>query len=219
MAVLHCTDRQVQILELAARGHADKEIAVALGVSIHTVRTHLQRLYRAEGFSNRAEAVAAWLGQQALETAGPPPVLGGAELASEEERVSQAAAQVAAAQVAVQTILAPVQVDLINLERTAGGLQPLEWDKTLARTAETSARQMARDGHLGTVIDEIAAPDGRPLRAENVGYWSGINDRQLHALFTADPRQRANLLGAHTSVGAAWAVTDAGVAFLSVIFA
>ena len=58
------TDRQGQILELAAKGQSDKEIARALGLSAHTVRTHLKRLYRGQQLSNRAAAVAAWVSEQ-----------------------------------------------------------------------------------------------------------------------------------------------------------
>jgi DNA-binding CsgD family transcriptional regulator len=58
---LHVSQRQEQILRLVAAGLSDKEIAAHLKVSPHTVRSHLQRLYRERGFRNRAEAVAAWL--------------------------------------------------------------------------------------------------------------------------------------------------------------
>lgn len=64
------TDRQRQILELAAKGLSDKEIARALGLSAHTVRTHLKRLYQGQQLSNRAEAVAAWVTEQHEQRAG-----------------------------------------------------------------------------------------------------------------------------------------------------
>jgi DNA-binding CsgD family transcriptional regulator len=203
MAVLRVTERQGQILELAAQGQGDKEIALALGLSVHTVRAHLQRLYRAEGLSNRAAAVAAWLGKD--------------ELAGKEEEVATAAAYTAAAELPVRTVTAPLQADLINRVRAAAGLQPLAWDERLGQVAESSVRGMAANGHLDTVIGSVAGPDGQPLHAENVGYWSGINDHQLHALFVADPKQRANILGPHSRLGAAWAISEAGVAFLSVV--
>jgi len=50
--------RQAQIIGLIATGASDKEIAGKLGISVPTVRTHLQRLYRDRGLRNRAEAVA-----------------------------------------------------------------------------------------------------------------------------------------------------------------
>jgi DNA-binding NarL/FixJ family response regulator len=46
---------------LVAGGFADKEIALRLGLSVATVRTHLQRLYRDIGAHSRALAVATWL--------------------------------------------------------------------------------------------------------------------------------------------------------------
>jgi DNA-binding NarL/FixJ family response regulator len=49
--------RQVEIIGLIAAGASDKEIAARLGISIATVRTHLQRLYRDSDLRNRAEAV------------------------------------------------------------------------------------------------------------------------------------------------------------------
>ncbi|HEV8636521.1 MAG TPA: DNA-binding response regulator [Chloroflexota bacterium] len=58
---LRLTPRQRAILRLAALGHTDKEIADALGVSYHTVRTHLKRLRRAHGVPNRTALVARWL--------------------------------------------------------------------------------------------------------------------------------------------------------------
>ncbi len=53
--------RQRQILALVADGLADKEIAVRLGVSARTVRTHLERLYQRYGLHSRSAAVALWL--------------------------------------------------------------------------------------------------------------------------------------------------------------
>jgi DNA-binding CsgD family transcriptional regulator len=55
------TARQAEIVDLVAEGMADKEIARRLGVSVSTVRTHLQRLYKGIGARNRAQAVAEWL--------------------------------------------------------------------------------------------------------------------------------------------------------------
>lgn len=55
------TPRQAEIVDLVASGMADKEIARQLGISVSTIRTHLQRLYREIGARNRAHAVAEWL--------------------------------------------------------------------------------------------------------------------------------------------------------------
>src|SRR5438309_653861 len=70
------TPRQAQILELLAEGLADKEIAARLGLSLATVRSHLQRMYREHGFRNRAGAAAGWVasaGQPSPPTTTPPP--------------------------------------------------------------------------------------------------------------------------------------------------
>lgn len=66
---VHLTTRQVEILDLIAIGKTDKDIAARLRVSRRTVGAHLQRLYQANGFHTRAEAVAAWL--RARATADP----------------------------------------------------------------------------------------------------------------------------------------------------
>jgi DNA-binding NarL/FixJ family response regulator len=65
---LHVTPRQRQILNLAARGLTDKEIASELRIAIGTVRTHLEHLYRDNGLRNKTEAVAVW--QHHLEAEG-----------------------------------------------------------------------------------------------------------------------------------------------------
>jgi DNA-binding CsgD family transcriptional regulator len=56
------THGQAQILDLAARDLGVKQIARQLGVSVPTVKTQLQRFYRANGLHSRAGAVALWLG-------------------------------------------------------------------------------------------------------------------------------------------------------------
>jgi DNA-binding NarL/FixJ family response regulator len=67
---VHLTTRQLEILDLIANGKTDKDIAARLRVSRRTVGAHLQRMYQANGFHTRAEAVAAWL--QTRATADPP---------------------------------------------------------------------------------------------------------------------------------------------------
>jgi DNA-binding CsgD family transcriptional regulator len=56
------THGQAQILDLAARDLGVKQIARQLGLSVPTVKTQLQRFYRANGLHSRAGAVALWLG-------------------------------------------------------------------------------------------------------------------------------------------------------------
>jgi DNA-binding NarL/FixJ family response regulator len=51
--------REAQILALLAEGLVNKQIAARLGISGHTVKTHLAALFHKLGVSTRAEAVAA----------------------------------------------------------------------------------------------------------------------------------------------------------------
>ncbi len=54
----HLTPREAEVLRLLARGMANKEIAQALGLSIHTVERHLTNLYPKIGCRSRTEATA-----------------------------------------------------------------------------------------------------------------------------------------------------------------
>jgi DNA-binding NarL/FixJ family response regulator len=51
------TDRESEVLELIAQGLANKQIAVELDISEHTVKFHVSSLYSKLGATNRAEAV------------------------------------------------------------------------------------------------------------------------------------------------------------------
>jgi len=52
------TPRQTRILQLVAAGNSDRAVARALGLSVRTVHTHLQHVYRALGVTSRTEALA-----------------------------------------------------------------------------------------------------------------------------------------------------------------
>ena len=52
------TIREREILALLADGLGNKQIAVRLGISTNTVKTHLELLFEKLGVSSRAEAVA-----------------------------------------------------------------------------------------------------------------------------------------------------------------
>jgi DNA-binding NarL/FixJ family response regulator len=54
----HLTDREREILRLMADGLVKKEIADSLGISIHTVSTHIQRVYEKLHVSTNTGAVA-----------------------------------------------------------------------------------------------------------------------------------------------------------------
>ena len=59
------TPRQAAILQLVADGYPDRAVARSLGISIRTVHTHLQHIYRALGVTSRTEALARLRGQVA----------------------------------------------------------------------------------------------------------------------------------------------------------
>jgi len=51
------TSREIEVLQLAAQGLANKQIAAQLGISEHTIKVHLSSLYAKLGISSRTEAV------------------------------------------------------------------------------------------------------------------------------------------------------------------
>jgi DNA-binding NarL/FixJ family response regulator len=51
------SNRQVEVLELLRQGQTNKEIAKALGISVATVKLHVQAILGAAGARNRTEAV------------------------------------------------------------------------------------------------------------------------------------------------------------------
>jgi len=53
------TEREAEVLQQLARGLANKQIALGLGISEHTVKFHLSSIYAKLGVANRAEAVRA----------------------------------------------------------------------------------------------------------------------------------------------------------------
>ena len=68
---LRAGPRQLEVLDHLILGESDAEIAAALGISITTVRTYLVRLYRDNGYSNRTQAVVAYV-QHRAEIANDP---------------------------------------------------------------------------------------------------------------------------------------------------
>lgn len=57
--VAACTDREVEVLRLLMSGMTRPEVAVALGVSTNTVRTHVQNLLRTAGVHSTLALIAA----------------------------------------------------------------------------------------------------------------------------------------------------------------
>lgn len=52
------TPRETEVLTLIGQGLSNKAIARRLGISVHTVKFHLESLFASLGATNRAEAVA-----------------------------------------------------------------------------------------------------------------------------------------------------------------
>jgi len=51
------TGRETEVLQLLAQGLANKQIALSLGISEHTVKFHVSGIYSKMGVTNRTEAV------------------------------------------------------------------------------------------------------------------------------------------------------------------
>lgn len=51
------TEREAEVLDMLAKGLANKQIAAALGISEHTVKFHVSSIYAKLNVSNRTEAV------------------------------------------------------------------------------------------------------------------------------------------------------------------
>ncbi|MFZ5905519.1 MAG: helix-turn-helix domain-containing protein [Chloroflexota bacterium] len=51
------SEREIEVLGLLSQGLANKQIAVALGISEHTVKFHVSSIYTKLGVTNRTEAV------------------------------------------------------------------------------------------------------------------------------------------------------------------
>ncbi len=55
------TDREIEVLRLAARGHGNKEIATELELSVRTIQAHLGNIFNKLKVGSRTEAVIAGL--------------------------------------------------------------------------------------------------------------------------------------------------------------
>jgi DNA-binding NarL/FixJ family response regulator len=59
--ILQLTPQQHQVVALLARGLPDKAIARELGLKLHTVKSHLQRVRDRSGCCNRVEIAVAFM--------------------------------------------------------------------------------------------------------------------------------------------------------------
>jgi uncharacterized protein YkwD len=125
---------------------------------------------------------------------------------------------------ALSTTGAPAPADaqlllLLNSDRAAANVPLLAWDACLAQVASRNARRVAAQGYASPGDGQaqgLACDRGSRDSAELMGYWSSADAVQVNALFLADPAQRQHLLGRFDHVGAAWAVSSSGMAFLVV---
>ena len=63
--VENLSPRELEVLELLARGYLYKEIASRIGVAYATIRTHVERIYEKLHVRSRSQAVARYLKQDA----------------------------------------------------------------------------------------------------------------------------------------------------------
>jgi len=113
------------------------------------------------------------------------------------------------------------QWGLINQDRQAAGLAPLQWNTCLANVATGQAARMAAQGYIshanGSSLD-LGCQLG-PRSGENIGFQGGgIKDAAMNAWFMGDPPHRANILGPYRYVGVAWVLAPNGTAYLAVEF-
>jgi uncharacterized protein YkwD len=118
-------------------------------------------------------------------------------------------------------VIGSTQQALINQDRAANGLGPLNWNGCLLNVARSNAARMAAQGAIshanGPQVD-LTCGLGHQA-GENVGYWSaGVNDRQLNTMFMNSPGHRANILGPYRYVATAWVVAANGAAYIAVEF-
>jgi ATP/maltotriose-dependent transcriptional regulator MalT len=52
------TEREIQVLELIARGHQNKEMAHAMKIAEETAKIHVKHIFNKLGVQNRTQAVA-----------------------------------------------------------------------------------------------------------------------------------------------------------------
>jgi DNA-binding CsgD family transcriptional regulator len=64
-ATVRLSRREAEILNLLASGQSNSEMAVVLGVSVHTIERHVANIFLKISVSNRAEATA-WAHRQGL---------------------------------------------------------------------------------------------------------------------------------------------------------
>jgi uncharacterized protein YkwD len=113
------------------------------------------------------------------------------------------------------------QFALINQDRRAAGLAPLQWNSCLANVAVGQAQRMAAANYMshanGRILD-LACHLGSSS-GENIGMQAGsIDDVWMNNWFMNDAPHRANILGPYHYAAAAWVWSASHTAYLAVEF-
>src|SRR5579864_6242160 len=112
---------------------------------------------------------------------------------------------------------------LVNQDRRAAGLPPLQWNACLANVAVGQASRMATANYMshagGKTLDLACHLDGS-WTGENIGMQGGsIDDVWMNNWFMNDAPHRANILGIHYHyAAAAWVWSASHTAYLAVEF-
>ncbi|HVS04827.1 MAG TPA: CAP domain-containing protein [Candidatus Dormibacteraeota bacterium] len=120
-----------------------------------------------------------------------------------------------------QAVVGSGQWRMINQDRQAAGLAPLQWSPCLANVATGQAARMAAQGYIshanGRSLDLACHLGSRA--SESIGFQGGgINDAAMNAWFMGDPIHRANIMGPYRYVGVAWVIAPNGTAYLAIEF-
>jgi uncharacterized protein YkwD len=121
---------------------------------------------------------------------------------------------------------------LVNRDRAAAGLEPVERDARLQEVARAYSREMVRTGEVahvssksGAAVDRVRAARISPLPstlAENLG--RAFSTREVETAFMGSPGHRANILNpdvTHVGIGVAAGATEGGTTplFFTQLFA
>lgn len=120
-----------------------------------------------------------------------------------------------------QVVVGSGQWGLINQDRQAAGLAPLQWSPCLGNVAAGQAARMAAQGYIshanGRSLDLACHLGSRA--SESIGFQGGgINDAAMNAWFMGDAIHRANIMGPYHYVGVAWVIAPSGTAYLAIEF-
>lgn len=66
------TPREHQVATVVAAGYTNRQIAVALDISVATVKDHVHSILTKSGVENRSQLIAAWYGGLEPRPIGPP---------------------------------------------------------------------------------------------------------------------------------------------------